>query len=369
MRVLVIIGHYPPDHSGAGLRISRTYAAMQSRHPELSWRVIAEPVRMADSAQDLPHVVRLASSLPVPVLAARLLMTLLWNARKIDLVHCIGLTVTPVLGAFFSKLLRLPCVSETSLDYDPKRKSSGRIEDFLLRCYFKPDGVIALTPRIAAVHRAFGARDADIYSRPNPVMMDGGATLDAGLRRKIEAMPVRFRHLVLGRFCERKNQTYAVDILAHLPAAHGLVLAGPVLGDQDYVEMLRADIARSGLQDRVLLWPQAVNDPGGLYRLMTSLWCPSLKEGLPNVVLEMLWEGRPCFVNEALGLEGYVIRPENGAAFPAEDASRAAEIVQRSLDTGYDGKVIAGAAQAAFDPARITEDTFRFLNRYARARR
>jgi glycosyltransferase involved in cell wall biosynthesis len=369
MHVLVIIGRYPPDHSGAGLRISRTYEAMRAQNAALVYDVIAEPVRIENAPADPAHVTRLDSALPVPMLALRLFRAM-WEKRShIDLVHCIGPTRMTVLGAFFAKIMGLPCVTETSLDYDAAAKAGNPLHRFLLARYYRPDGVIALTPRIADVYRSFGAEDADIYLRPNPVMMDASEALsaqDAELLALIEKMPAAYRHLVLGRFGVRKNQQYAIDMLAQLPEAHGLVLAGPVLEEEDYVAMLRDYTAKLGLRERVILWPHAIDNPRLFYRRMTSLWCPSLAEGLPNVVLEMLWEGGLCFVNDALGLDGYVIDANNGAAFPGGSAAAAASVVARRMAEGYDNEAIRQAAREKFEPSRITAATFRFLSRCSR---
>jgi glycosyltransferase involved in cell wall biosynthesis len=340
---------------------------MRAQNAALAYEVIAEPVRIENAPADPVHVARLDSALPVPALAFRL-FRMMWKRRAYtDLVHCIGPTRMTVLGAFFARIMGLPCVTETSLDYDAGAKTGNPLNRFLLTRYYKPDGVIALTPRIADVYRSFGMKDTDIYLRPNPVMMEISEELsahDAELLARIEKMPVSYRHLVLGRFGVRKNQQYAIDMLSHLPKEHGLVLAGPVLEEEDYIGLLQDHTARLGLQDRVVLWPHAIDNPRLFYQRMTSLWCPSLSEGLPNVVLEMLWEGGLCFVNGALGLDGYVIDSRNGAAFPADNAAQAAAVVSRRMAAGYDSGEIRRAAREKFDPARITAATLAFLGRY-----
>lgn len=373
MRVLVLIGRYPPDHSGAGLRIMRTYEAMKARHPDLEYKVIAEPVRTPNLPQDPPHVIlRLSSFMPSPLLMLRLFVAMAGvRARGVDLVHSIGPTKITVLGTFFARIFSIPCITETSLDYDVEKKNAGGfLNRFLLRHYYHPNGAIALTPRIKDVYRSFGMKDADLYLRPNPVMMDEAvssapSSSDRELCGLVASLPVTFRHLVLGRFGGRKNQKFALDMLAHLPEEHGLVLAGPVLGEEGYAAMLRAYIVEKKLQHRVVLCGRSVDDPRLLYGMMSSLWCPSLSEGLPNVVLEMLWEGKPCFASRALGLQDYILNGKNGNSFDPESASEAAATVRRFMEAGYDARAIRDGARRAFDPARITEETYVFLSRMA----
>ena len=237
-----------------------------------------------------------------------------------------------------------------SLDYDAAKAQRAKP---LMAPFFTPNLAIALTPRIATLYRAFGQPDSKIFIRPNPVMMQPNDSVDA-----TPHLPTPYKHLMLGRICPRKNQLRGLELLSKLPPDHGLIIAGPLVEKEDaaYLEKLKSEIARLDLTPRVALHPHAIKNPYALYEKITSLWCLSTHEGLPNVVLEALWMGKPCFVNRDLGLKNYVINNKNGADINLNDLTNAATIT-KTLSM-IDESAIQKDARAAFDPGKINDKTY-----------
>jgi|GEM_PF-2478608 len=369
MNILVIIGCYPPDHSGAGLRILRTYSRLAEQYG-VAFNVLAEPVRIPEGQSDYPNVTRIASAQFPLFLITKLAAVLIRNKNAIDLVHCIGPTRMTVVAAFLCRLLRIPYVTEMSIDYDVEKSKRNPVAKFILTPYFQPARAIALTPRIANIYEGFGTDKNHIYIRPNPVMMPDatGISPDEDFLVRVKTLPARHKHLVLGRICDRKNQLQAIEILKHMTPDHALILAGPVLdkNDEAYLQTL-ADTARiAEIEDRVLIYPQAVKKPEFLYQEIASLWCVSIFEGLPNVVLEALWNGRPVFVNKDLGLGGWLITDVNGLEIDLDaDLSVPARRIQDKMQAGYDSATIQKTSRAAFNPDMIIDQTMVVLKQAA----
>lgn len=361
MNVQIVFGRYPPDHSGGGLRIQRTYEAMKDRYG-LSYHVLAEPVRTNTGIPDPSNVARLSSAGLAPLLALRVLGFLYKKRKTLDLIHCIGPTRLTVLAAFWGKCLGIPVISEISLDYDHKAKRQNLFYRFLLPYFYKPDAAIALSPRIAKDFESYGLPQSKIYLRPNPVFQEPDKISENNMiESQVKSFSKDYKHLILGRFGERKNQLAGLEILKHLPADHGLILAGPVLEDEGYIDKIKRVIADHNLESQTLIISETVPNPHALYPLITSLWCPSKREGLPNVVLEALWHGRPCFVNKELGLDGYVITPDDGGAFDIDKIQQAANMIEERLKVGFDHDAIQKQARSAFNPDTIIDETYNFL--------
>jgi glycosyltransferase involved in cell wall biosynthesis len=364
MNVLLINGSFPPDHSGGGLRLLRTYTYLAAKY-NVGFFVICDPVRIKEPYQELPNVKRVSPTLPAFILIPRMMYEILMRYNKTDIVHILGPNRTAFIAALICRILKIPYISESSIDYTPSKKASGGFSKFFLHSFFKADGAIALTPRIAQTYKNFGMAPEKIFLRPNPVFLeDTHENNDADLLHVLEDNKDAKFHLIFGRIGDRKNQLEAVRVLAFLPADHKLIIAGPAMdsADEAYAQELKAETNSLGLQSRVTLYPRTVHNPFRLYRCITSLWCFSKLEGLPNVILEALWIGKPCFTTDNLGLGQWLIDDKNGAEIPfAASPQEKALLIARHLGNTYDEKAIQGRSRKEFSPDAINDKTYVFL--------
>jgi glycosyltransferase involved in cell wall biosynthesis len=205
-----------------------------------------------------------------------------------------------------------------------------------------------------------GVAPQRIWERPNPVDTDAFFRADLSARRQAresygleDAGPV---HLLLGRIGARKNQLFALEVLARLPAEHRLLLLGPALnGDQDYVAQVRRRIADLNLEDRVVFRPRHVEDPRRAYHAADCCWIPSTSEGMPNVLLEALVCGLPAVINRALDLDEHIADGINGFAAALEPAAfaRCAEAAGTRLAAESCSQQIAATAAQRYGARRI----------------
>ena len=102
-----------------------------------------------------------------------------------------------------------------------------------------------------------------------------------------------------------------------------LVLAGPGLG-ADCAELLRSEVARLGLQDRVRL-PGGLTDLRAFWQEVDIYVQPSHYEGAPMSLMEALWHGKPSIGTRVSGIPeiideektGLLVEPKNPAALAA----------------------------------------------------
>lgn len=106
--------------------------------------------------------------------------------------------------------------------------------------------------------------------------------------------------LMVGSFSTRKNQKFAVDVLAELNKLDmntTLTFVGyPRSAKETYLPELKEKVRDLKLEKYVEFLPQDANIPEVMAR-SSYLLIPSLQEGLPNVALEAQKMGMPCFVS------------------------------------------------------------------------
>ncbi|WP_020410678.1 glycosyltransferase family 4 protein [Hahella ganghwensis] len=354
MRLLVTIGAYPPDHSGAGKRIRETYSTIErsdkAKGGTFTWKVLSHHVRLSTDINDDTNVSRIKEGKKLPTILACMRHI---RYHQIDIVHCVGISKITMCSAWAAIFLRRPYIFELSIDppEDTLTRFKNKVFNYPLR---KASGYIALTSRLKAFFQQI-SNSQPIFLRPNPVTLNTDGVKGADL---IPTLP----HLLLGRFSKRKGQEVAIRTLSHLPDTERLILAGPVIGqqDRDYVASLRELVAQLGLENRVEFRTEFVRDVASQIGQCQSVWCFSEREGLPNVVLEALWCGRPAFVNAGLGLQDIVTDYENGLNLPGSPKEKAL-LIRSALSKDFDNELIRAKAQKLFDLQVHAEKTHQFI--------
>lgn len=110
------------------------------------------------------------------------------------------------------------------------------------------------------------------------------------------------RLIQVGTYSHRKNQCFSVEVLKQLldmgQEAH-LSFVGFPLDDPEYIHSVEGRVRQYGLSNRVTFYPKDADVPL-LLSQSDYMLIPSLREGLPNVVLEAQAMGVPCFLSDAI---------------------------------------------------------------------
>lgn len=139
-------------------------------------------------------------------------------------------------------------------------------------------------------------------------------------RAEWDVPPDRFLLGACGRLSEEKGFDLLIKAVRELTEESlnvGLVIAGEGHLEPDLSEAIRA----ADLNDRVRL-AGFVADPRTLYQAVDLFVLSSLREGLPNVVLEAMATGVPVLSTRVAGIpavlvhreNGYIVEPGNGEA-------------------------------------------------------
>ena len=318
-KVLLAVGRYPPAHGGGGLRAHRTYQRIQKKYNNFQLCVISE---CADDLQpgmsnyegiDIVRIRRNACFIRSFYDVGRMIFSR--GNKNIKFIHAIGASYVALAASTWSRVLGIPLVRELTVNSDIP--TGNKLSERLYRHGFvKANLLIALNKQIERQFLDVGISSENIWRRPNPVDTNNyyaPNTKDRFNARDYYGYKEQdIIHLMLGRFCTRKNQCFAVETIAHLPGNHHLLLAGPKLeGDDKYYQEVQDTINKYNLENRVRLLPEYIDKPLPLYHLADSCWIPSVVEGLPNTMLEALCSGLLVVVNIELDLAEY-FDEENG---------------------------------------------------------
>jgi len=180
-------------------------------------------------------------------------------------------------------------------------------QDFLRGAYQIESGIV---PNGVSLRR---------YS-PEPALRDTALRTDLHLG----GGPV---YLAVGGVEARKNTINILrafqHVLAIVPAARLVIAGGASLLDHSHYQALfRAELAASGIKDRVLLIGQMADaDMPSLYRIADALVFPSVKEGFGLVVLEALASKTPVIVSRIAPFTEYLTESDCSFADPLDPAS------------------------------------------------
>ncbi|HRT45554.1 MAG TPA: glycosyltransferase family 4 protein [Desulfomonilia bacterium] len=151
--------------------------------------------------------------------------------------------------------------------------------------------------------------------------------------------------LFVGKFRPVKGIRYLLEAL-HILARQGkldfdtaLIGSGPE--ERDY----RGIVEARGLSRRVLFAGNRSHREVALWMGASDLFClPSLKEGMPNVVLEALAGGLPVAASR-VGAIPELIKEHSGILVPPADPEALARAVRAGIDGGWDPGLISASVR------------------------
>jgi glycosyltransferase involved in cell wall biosynthesis len=272
------------------------------------------------------------------------------------IVHLHGFSRKTVLLIVLARLLaRRVVVKMTSIGHDDplsvRRRS--RPSFWLLS---RADLVLAVSPGLEAAYRQAGLPAARLRLIPNGVDLDRfRPAADAGEVRQArhavglpEPGPIV---LFVGHFSREKCPDVLYDAWRRSGAAAGaLVFIGSTMAGRYEVEpglaeAIRAGAARAGVADRIIFVEQTANIET-YYRSASMFVLPSLREGLPNALLEAMACGLPCIASRLAGVTDAVIEHAvNGLLVAPGDAGALAAAIDLLLADPDRGRSLAVRAR------------------------
>ncbi len=172
------------------------------------------------------------------------------------------------------------------------------------------------------LHQIDNAIVLDDYSPAPPTLID---------KARFGFDSQRFLVGAVGRLSEEKGFHHLINAVGKLiQAGHriGLVVAG----EGHLRDQLQQQINDLELQDHIRLCG-FLSDPRDLYRAIDLFVLSSLREGLPNVVLEAMASQRAVVATNCNGIPSLVLNQQNGLVVPIDNEAALHDAVQRLVSS------------------------------------
>lgn len=315
LRVGIFIALLPPDgHGGAEYQAERLAQELAQRGHQV--HVFARRVSRRADRQRSGFRIHRRPVLPVPGL--RLLGEIAFGVTQALRVRpqvflCYLTLNSGLLGWIASRLGRIPFVIWTRCDIEVRYRDDrwrGRLSAFLHR---RAHAVWVQSASIRDLLRqelAATGRAAEWKALEPRVRVLGNA-VDVPDAAPEAAPPAGRRFVFIGRLAPAKNLAFVLDALRELPGVElDVVGTGP----------LRAELeaAAHGLPVRFLGAVPHDRIPAVLQASRALVLC-SREEGVPNVVLEALANGRPAIVTPIGAMPELIHDRVNGRVVPLDD--------------------------------------------------
>lgn len=232
-----------------------------------------------------------------------------------------------------------------------------RIDRFCMRHY---EQVICVSKDLYQTCRDHGIPEDRLHQIDNAIVLEDYVTTPATLQHKARFGFDSQRILIgtVGRLSEEKGFHHLINIISRLIMdGHpvGLVIAG----EGHLRDQLQRQIDHLELQNHVRL-EGFLADPGELYRAIDLFVLSSLREGLPNVVLEAMASQRAVVATNCNGIPTLLQDGINGLVVPTDNENALHDAIRRCLISE------TFLRQMAVNGRRTIEERFCFDRRMSR---
>jgi glycosyltransferase involved in cell wall biosynthesis len=334
--VLMVTGAYSPEMSGAGLQCR---ALVRQLGGLVRFTILTTTTDRSLPAKDVRDGVAVHRVFVNPrrawsKLTAGLRLTRVLLARRggFSIVHLHGFSQKSMLVVVLALLSgKKIAIKLTSVGHDDPAsiRAKGGLAYW---CYSRAHMFFGVSPRLQALYEASGLPPDRFRLIPNgvdlerfhPASPDERRALRAGLGLPAEGPVILF----VGFFSQEKCPDVLFDAWSRL-AAHGerssvLVFVGATRSsyyevDERLAAAIRERAARLGLDTR-LHFVEATAEIERYHRAADIFVLPSVREGLPNALLEAMACGAACVATRLPGVTDTLIADqEGGLLVPARD--------------------------------------------------
>jgi len=382
LRVLLVTGAYFPEFSAGGLQ-SRAIAARLRDHVTFSVLTTATDATLprhatVDGIEVARVHVRVGSRSSAMLASLAMVSELLRALPRVDAVHVQGYSSKNIVLMAMCRLFRRPVVMhlQTSKHDEPATvRAQGRLAWW---AYSSATAYFSVSPGLSARYLEAGLSPRRLREIPNAVDASRFSPASPAQRRSLRErlqLPVdRPVVLFVGVMSNDKQPHVLFDAWLQMRRSGGpaavLVFVGASdpalyeLGDR-ISDRLRAAAAASGLDGDVYFMPptQAVED---YFHAADVFAMPSLREGLPIVLLEAMACGLPVVASHLPGATDAIVEPGvNGVLVSPGDVAGFARGLGRLLAQPDEATQLGAAARqtvaARYTIERVAE---RWLDAY-----
>lgn len=345
----MVTGAYVPELSGAGLQCRELVRALRGAVSFTVLTTTTDPSLPVNDHEDDVPVYRVyvgATPLWSKVVAAVRMTAVMWRLRsRFSILHLHGFSQKSILLVVLALLMgKRIGIKLTSVGHDDPvaMRARGRVAYW---CYSRAQVLFGVSPKFQALFEESGLPRDRFRLIPNGVDLERFTPASLETRRALRAehgLPMEgVLVLFVGFFSREKCPDVLFDAWAQLAATGNdtstLLFIGRTRSsyyevDPRLAEDIRTRASRFGIESR-LRFVESTRQIEQYHRAADIFVLPSVREGLPNALLEAMACGLACVATRLEGVTDRLITDgESGILVPPRDVTVLADALRQLMD-------------------------------------
>lgn len=386
----MVVGAYYPELCGAGLQCHALVGRLRDRIDFTVLTTTADRSLPVDDVQDGVPVHRVyvdpASWRSKMIGAVRLTAAYLRARRRFSIVHLHGFSQKSILLVWLALAGRKKIAIKMTSVGDDDPVSIQRRGPLTYWSYRKAEVFFAISPRFLDLYTTAGLPRNRFRLIPNGVNLDRFRPAAEGereaLRRELSIPSGSPVVLFVGFFSREKRPDLLFEAWATLAASPAsdavLVLVGATRSsyyeiDEGLADGIRRRADKLGLTGR-MSFVETTHEIERFHRAADVFVLPSVREGLPNALLEAMASGAACIATRIDGVTDRIIEDgQNGLLVPPDDVKALVHALRQVIDDPAFGACLGGEArrtiEARYSLDQIANEYFDAYRRLLNAQR
>ena len=216
-------------------------------------------------------------------------------------------------------------------------------------CLKRCEQVVCVSTDLHADCLKLGVPDAKLHLIDNAIDLEqyDRKLTTAEAKHKLNLPDERWHLGAVGRLAPEKGFDYLIRAVAALTDA-GVDVGLSILGDGPQQQELETLVSDLNLGDRVHLVGHVTN-PKPYYESMDVYVLSSLREGLPNVLLEAMAYGIPLVATAVAGIPRLIDGESNGVLIPPSDAKSIADAITQLIHNPCDREKLGAGGRTTVE--------------------
>jgi glycosyltransferase involved in cell wall biosynthesis len=384
----MVVGAYYPEVSGGGLQCRTLVRALSGRAGFGVLTTTASAVAQIRNVIDDAQVYRLHVDPQRPWTKLRALYQLLRLmpelSRRCEVIHFHGFTQKMIILRALAWILRVPVVQKmTSLGHDDPISIRRRQGAFVYHTFASASRFVSVSPALSDQYAESGLPPSRLVFIPNGVDVDRFRPVDASEKARLRnehRLPAASQIVTfVGFWSPEKGPDLLVEAWLSAVQATSRSSFLLFLGASNTRHPEVESHYSTRLRDRL------DQEAGGRYRVVEETHAveeflqasdifvlPSVREGLPNALLEAMAVGLACIAVDIPGVTGWLLSDrDNGFLIPPGDAAALTRVLVPLMADETERRNVGDRARSTvmqrFSAATLAEAYFTLYSSLARS--
>ncbi len=204
------------------------------------------------------------------------------------------------------------------------------------------DGIFSVSNALKNKMLQLGIPSEKIDVIPNGIDAEKFRPMDQGHCRKTLHIPPDLKCILfIGSLETVKGAEYLIEAFHQVQKKYPDPVHLFIIGKGVLENTMKKKISAYGLESRVTLVGAVKHDRIPLWLNASDIFClPSIREGMPNVILEALSCGKPVVASRVGGIPELITKTDYGILFPPNDTHALAASLVSALEKNWDSGII-----------------------------